>query len=151
MSTERMPDPAILVPGAREALLGVNKVIAGTGMDGGLLALCRLRVSQINGCGPGVAGGVGEAVRHGATAGQVHAVAAWRDTPWFSGPERAALALTEAVTRLADRADPVPDPVWDLAAQHFDQRELAALLLTVALANACDRLDAPTRRQAGCS
>jgi alkylhydroperoxidase family enzyme len=142
MSTERMPNPATLIPEALfpEALAAVDRVIAGAGIDGRLLALTRLRVSQINGSGPGVADGVHRAARAGATTEQVHAVAAFRETPWFSDEERAALALTEAVTRLADRADPVPDQVWD-------QNELAALLLTIAVGNAVDRLDRATRRQ----
>ena len=54
------------------------------------------------------------------------AVAAWRDTPYFTDAERAALALTEALTRLADRPDPVPDAIWDAAAAHFDEPQLAA-------------------------
>jgi len=147
MPTERMPNPAVLLPGAMEALTAVDTAVAGGGVDGRLLALSHLRTSQVNGCGPGVAGGVRQARRHGATAEQVHAVAAWRETPWFSDEERAALALTEAVTRLADRPDPVPDQVWDLAATHFDHRELAALLLTIAITNAVNRLDVPTRQQ----
>ncbi|MEU8301696.1 carboxymuconolactone decarboxylase family protein [Micromonospora sp. NPDC048909] len=149
MSTERMPNPAVLIPEAMEALMAVNGVIAGAGVDGKLLALSHLRASQINGCGPCVAGGAHQARQHGATADQVHAVAAWRETPWFSDEERAALALTEAVTRLADQPDPVPDQVWDVAAKHFDQKELAALLLNIAIANAFNRLNAPTRQQAG--
>ncbi len=149
MSTERMPNPAALIPEAMEALMALNKAIAGAGVDGTLLALSHLRASQINGCAPCVAGGVHQAQRHGVTADQVHAVAAWRETPWFSDEERAALALTEAVTRLADQADPVPDQVWDLAAKHFDQKELAALLLNIAIANAFNRLNVPTRQQAG--
>ncbi|OPG03844.1 carboxymuconolactone decarboxylase family protein [Microbispora sp. GKU 823] len=149
MSTERMPNPAVLIPEAMEALMAVNKAVAGAGLDGKLLALSHLRASQINGCAPCVAGGVHQAQRHGVTADQVHAVAAWRETPWFSEEERAALALTEAVTRLADRADPVPDQVWDLAAKHFDQKELAALLLNIAITNAFNRLNVPTRQQAG--
>jgi AhpD family alkylhydroperoxidase len=149
MSTERMPNPAMLIPGAMDALMGLNKAIAGTGMDGRLLALSHLRASQINGCSPCVAGGAHQARQNGATDDQVHAVAAWRETPWFSDEERAALALTEAVTRLADRTDPVPDQVWDVAAKHFDQKELAALLLNIAIANAFNRLNAPTRQQAG--
>lgn len=149
MSTERMPNPAVLVPGAMEALMGVNKAIAGAGVDGKLLALSHLRASQINGCGPCVAGGAHQATQHGATADQVHAVAAWRETPWFSAEERAVLALTEAVTRLADCPDPVPDDVWDVAAKHFDQDELAALLLNIAITNTFNRLNAPTRQQAG--
>ncbi|MEU6429899.1 carboxymuconolactone decarboxylase family protein [Microbispora sp. NPDC046973] len=149
MSTERMPNPAALIPEAMEALMAVNRAVAGAGVDGRLLALSHLRASQINGCAPCVAGGVHQAQRHGVTADQVHAVAAWRETPWFSDEERAALALTEAVTRLADQADPVPDQVWDVAAKHFDQKELAALLLNIALANAFNRLNVPTRQQAG--
>jgi AhpD family alkylhydroperoxidase len=149
MSTERMPNPAVVIPAAMEALMAVNKAIVGAGVDGKLLALSHLRASQINGCAPCVAGGAHQAREHGATADQVHAVAAWRQTPWFSDEERAALALTEAVTRLADQPDPVPDRVWDVAAKHFDQKELAALLLNIAIANAFNRLNAPTRQQAG--
>lgn len=148
MATERMPNPAMLIPAAMDALAALNLAVAGAGVDARVLALSHLRASQINGSGPCVAGGAVQALLHGATAEQVHAVAAWRETPWFSDEERAALALTEAVTRLADRPDPVPDQVWDTAAKHFDQKELAALLLNIALANARNRLTAPTRQQA---
>ncbi|ONI83147.1 hypothetical protein ALI144C_16720 [Actinosynnema sp. ALI-1.44] len=149
MSTERMPNPAMLVPGAMQALMDVNKAVAATGLDGKLLALTHLRASQINGCGPCVAGGAGQARHHGVSTQQIDTVAAWRETPWFSDDERAALALTEAVTRLADHADPVPDQVWDMAAKHFDHKELAALLLNIAITNTFNRLNAPTRQQAG--
>ncbi len=149
MSTERMADPAVLIPEAMAALAAVTRAIAGAGVDGRLLALSHLRASQINGCAPGVAGGADQVRRHGATASQVDTVVAWRETPWFSDEERAVLALTEAVTRLADRPDPVPDQLWDVAAKHFDQKELAVLLLNIAITNAVDRLHAPTRRQAG--
>jgi AhpD family alkylhydroperoxidase len=151
MSIERMPNPAVLLPEAMQALTALNRAVAAAGVDGKLLALSHLRASQINGCGPGVAGGARQARRHGATEEQVYAVAAWRETPWFSDEERAALALTEAVTRLADQQDPVPDRLWDVAAKHFDQKELAALLLTIAITNAFNRLNAPTRQQAGTS
>ena len=129
--------------------MAFNRVVAGAGVDGKLLALSHLRASQINGCGPCVAGGAYQARQHGATAEQVDAVAAGRETPWFSEEERAVLALTEAVTRLADQPDPVPDQLWDVAAKHFDQKELAALLLNIAITNAFNRLNAPTRQQAG--
>lgn len=75
--------------------------------------------------------------------------AVWRETPWLRDEERAVLALTEAVTRLADREDPVPDQVWDVAAKHFHHEELAALLLNIAITNAFNRLNVPTRQQAG--
>jgi AhpD family alkylhydroperoxidase len=149
MSTVRMPNPAVLLPEAMTALTALNTAVAGAGVDGKLLALSHLRASQINGCAPGVAGGVHRAHQHGATTEQVHAVAAWRETPWFSDEERAVLALTEAVTRLADRPDAVPDRLWDVAAKHFDRKELAALLLNIAITNAVNRLSAPTRQQAG--
>jgi len=145
MSTERMPNPAVLIPAAMEALTVVDRAVAG--LDGRLLALSQLRASQINGCGPDVVRGAQRARRHGATEEQVHAVAAWRETPWFSDEERAALALTEAVTRVADRSDPVPDRVWDVAAKYFDQQELAALLLNIAITNAVNRLNTSTRQQ----
>ena len=149
MATERMPNPAMLVPEAMQALMAVNRAVAGAGLDGRLLALTHLRASQINGCGPCVAGGAQQARQAGASTDQVDAVAAWRETPWFSDEERAALALTEAVTRLADRSDAVPDRVWDMAAKHFDRQELAALLLNIAVTNLFNRLNAPTRQQAG--
>jgi AhpD family alkylhydroperoxidase len=149
MSTERMANPAVVIPEAMEALMAVNRAVAGAGVDGKLLALSHLRASQINGCAPCVAGGVHQATQNGATADQVHAVAAWRETPYFSDEERAALALTEAVTRLADQTDAVPDELWDQAAKHFDQKELAALLLNIAITNAFNRLNAPARQQAG--
>lgn len=149
MSTERMPNPATLVPDAMPALIGITKAVNNSGLDPKLLALSHLRASQINGCSPCVAGGASQARFHGATDEQVYAVAAWRETPWFTEEERAALALTEAVTRLSDNPDPVPDHVWDVAAKHFDQNELAALLLNIAVTNAFNRLNAPTRQQAG--
>ena len=146
MATERMPNPVGLVPGATEALTAVTEAVAG--FDGKLLALSALRASQINGSGPCVAASARAARGHGATEDQLLAVAAWRETPWFSAEERAALALTEAVTRLADHPDPVPDRVWDVAATHFDQKELATLLLNIAITNAVNRLNASTRQQA---
>lgn len=145
----RMTNPAEILPDATKGIQNIYKAIGQSGTDGKVLELVHLRASQINGCGPCVAGGVHQAQQHGATADQVHAVAAWRETPWFSDEERAALALAEAVTRLADRADPVPDRVWDLAAKHFDQKELAALLLNIAITNAFNRLNVSTRQQAG--
>ncbi|NUR30077.1 MAG: carboxymuconolactone decarboxylase family protein [Catenulispora sp.] len=149
MTTERMPNPAKLIPAAMKALIGVNKAIGETGLDPKLLALTHLRASQINGCAPCVAAGSTQARNSGLTDDQIFAVSAWRETPWFSDAERAALALSEFVTRLADAPDPVPDHVWDAAAKHFDQTELAALLLNIAVTNTFNRLNAPTRQQAG--
>ena len=88
-------------------------------------------------------------VLDGETDERLHAVAAWRETPYFTDAERAALALAESVTRLADRPDAVPDDVWDEAAKHYDERGLAALVLHTATTNLFNRLNAATRQTAG--
>lgn len=92
-------------------------------------------------------------VRHARKAGEsderLFAVAAWREAPYFTDAERAALALTEAVTRLSDRSDPVPDAIWDEAARHYDERALAALVLSIATTNLFNRVNAATRQLAG--
>jgi len=76
-------------------------------------------------------------------------VAARRDTPFFTEAERAALALAEAVTRLSDRPDPVPDEIWDEAARHYDEKELASLLLMIATTKVYNRLNVSTKQTAG--
>ncbi|MGW0061699.1 carboxymuconolactone decarboxylase family protein [Streptosporangium sandarakinum] len=76
-------------------------------------------------------------------------VVAWRETPYFTDAERAALALTEAATRLADRSDPVPDDIWDEAARHYDEAGLAAIILMAAVTNLSNRLNVTTRQLAG--
>lgn len=85
----------------------------------------------------------------GKTDERLFAVAAWREAPYFTDSERAALALTEAVTRLADSDDPVTDAVWSAAAGHFDQNQLAGLVLAIANINVWNRLNAATRQVAG--
>ncbi len=89
------------------------------------------------------------AKKSGETDQRLFAVAAWRDAPFFTDQERAALALTEAVTRLADQADPVPDLVWEEAARHYDELQLAALLVQIAAINVWNRLNVPVRQEAG--
>lgn len=108
--------------------------------------LVHIRASQINGCGvcsvqhPRIARKLGE------TDERIWAIAGWRDAPYFDDAERAALALAEAVTRLADRAEGVPDEVWDEAVRHYDERQLGALVLTIAAVNLWNRLNVTTRR-----
>ena len=93
------------------------------------LGLVHLRASQINGCSPCVDVRARGGKAAGETDERFFSVAAWRETPYFTDAERAALALAEAVTRLADRSDPVPDDVWDDAANHYDEPGLAASIL----------------------
>ena len=81
--------------------------------------MMELRASQINGCS-GCLDIHSRALEHlGESSECIHLVAAWREAPYFSDAERAALALAEAATRLSDRPDPVPDEVWDEAARHY--------------------------------
>ncbi|SFI84064.1 carboxymuconolactone decarboxylase family protein [Caulobacter sp. UNC279MFTsu5.1] len=145
----RMTHPVFVLPDARKALMALDAAIKATGVSERTLELMHLRASQINGCGvcadmhPKIARKLGE------TDERLFAVAAWRDTPYFTEAERAALALAEAVTRLADRADPVPDDVWNAAVQHYDEAQLASLVLSIAKINVWNRLNVAIRQMAG--
>ena len=112
------------------------------------LGLVHLRASQINGCSVCVDMHPRMLKKGGETDERLFAVAAWRDTPYFTDAERAALALTEAATRLSDRADPVPDEIWDEAARHYDEKALAALVIEIALINVWNRFNVTTRQVA---
>jgi AhpD family alkylhydroperoxidase len=147
--TARMDNPALVLPGALEALQAVSKVVAAAGLDPRLVELVNLRASQINGCGVCVAMHPRIAKRHGETDERLATVVAWRESPYFTAAERAALALTEAATRIADRGEPVSDEVWEEAARHFDEHQLAALVLGIAQINVWNRLNVTTRQIAG--
>ena len=114
-----------------------------------MLELVHLRASQINGCGVCVDMHTRTLKRGGESDERLFAVSAWRDTPYFTDAERAALALTEAATRLSDRPDPVSDEIWKEAARHFNEKELAGLVLAIAAINAWNRLNVTTRQVAG--
>jgi AhpD family alkylhydroperoxidase len=108
-----------------------------------------LRASQINGCSYCIDSGVRSAKKAGESDERLFAVAAWREAPYFTDAERAALALTEAATRLSDRIDPVPDEIWDEATRHYDEQQLAALILMIGVTNLFNRLNATTKQVAG--
>ena len=145
----RMSNPATILPDAMNAIQALLKATRKGGVPSATLELVHLRASQINGCSFCVDSGARSAKKAGETDERLFAVAAWREAPYFTDAERAALALTEAVTRLADRADPVPDSIWDEAAQHYDEQGLAALILMIATTNLFNRLNATTRQVAG--
>jgi AhpD family alkylhydroperoxidase len=145
----RITNPAAVLDEAMPAILALFKAAHTGGVPEETLELVHLRASQINGCGPCVDSGVKSLKKLGVSDERVGLVAAWRETPYYSEAERAALALAEAATRLADRPDPVPDDVWDAAATHFDERGLAALVLMAAVTNLFNRLNATTRQVAG--
>lgn len=145
----RMKHPAMIVPGAMEALQAVSKAVEKSGLPQSVREMVHLRASQINGCSVCVDMHWRGLKRNGETDERAFAVAAWRDAPYFTDAERAALALTEAVTRLSDREDPVPDAVWDEAARHYNEQQLSALVLGIAIINVWNRLNVATRQVAG--
>jgi AhpD family alkylhydroperoxidase len=131
------------------ALQAVGAAVGQGDVSDGTIELVNMRASQINGCGVCLVGHVRGAKKRGETDDRIAAVAGWRDAPFFTEPERAALALTEAVTRLSDRSDPVPDGVWEEAARHYDEGQLATLVLAIANINVWNRLNVATRQVAG--
>jgi AhpD family alkylhydroperoxidase len=145
----RIANPAISVPGAMDALLALSKSASKAGVPHRTLELLHLRASQINGCSVCVDMHSKGLQQAGETDERIFAVGAWREAPYYTHAERAALALTECVTRLADRPDPVPDEVWNEAAAHFTEPQLAALVVDMAAINAWNRLNAATRQVAG--
>lgn len=144
-----MPNPATVLPEAMAPIQALLDIVRAGGVAEATLALVHLRVSQINGCSSCVDGAWRSARAAGESEERLFAVSAWRHAPYFSDAERAALALAEAVTRLPDREDPVPDAVWNEAACHFEQRGLAALLLQIGLANLFNRANVATAQVAG--
>jgi AhpD family alkylhydroperoxidase len=144
-----MTNPALLVPEALPALLALGKTATKAGVPAQTLTLVHLRASQINGCGVCVDMHARELKQEGASDERIWSVAAWREAPYYSDAERAALALAEAATRLSDRADAVPDAVWSEAERHYDQAALAALVLSIGLVNLWNRLNVATQQVAG--
>ena len=146
--SERMKNPALSVPGAMPALLDLAKA-AQQGLPTQLRDLINLRASQINGCSVCVMSHSRDLKQAGETDDRLYAVGAWRDVPYFTGAERAALALTEAATRLSDRADPVPDEVWAEATRHYDEAALGSIVLSLSLINLWNRLNVVTAQVGG--
>src|SRR5881409_4013397 len=142
----RMPNIAGTVPEALQALLALAKASAKGGIPPTTHKLVHLRASQINGCSFCVEMHSRELREAGESEERIANVAAWRESPYFTEDERAALALTEAATRLSDRSDPVPDETWDEAARCYDDAQLASLVLSITAINAWNRLNVTTRQ-----
>lgn len=145
----RIDNPALAVPGAMEGLQKLAAATEGSGVPASTRYLVALRASQINGCSVCIDIHSRELREVGEGEARLHTVAAWRETPYFTDAERAALALTEAATRLADAPEGVPDEVWEEAARHYDEPQLAALVLSIASINAWNRINAATRQISG--
>jgi len=145
----RMQNAVMIIPEAMKALYALKASAEKGGVPSRTLLLVELRASQINGCSVCVDMHARELRKAGETDERLFAVAAWRDAPYFTDAERAALGLTEAVTRISDREDAVNDEVWKEAADHYDESALAALLIAIANINVWNRLNVATRQVAG--
>ncbi|MFD8973339.1 carboxymuconolactone decarboxylase family protein [Streptomyces sp. NPDC059593] len=143
----RMNGPAN--PDVITAIQHLYKAVHAGGVDQRLLSLVHLRTSQINGCSPCVYASIESARKAGETDERLHHVVAWRETPFYTDEERAALALTEAATRIQDGAPGVTDEIWDAAADHFSEEQLGAIILEVAMTNLFNRINRAVREQAG--
>ena len=139
----RMKSPAIIIPDAMAAIRSLTEAVQQGGVPQRTLDLVHLRASQINGCSVCLGAAV-KARKDGQTDQRLFTLSAWRDTPYFSDAERAALTLTEAVTRLSDRTDAVPDEIWDEAAGHYNEMQMAALVLWIATVNVFNRVNVAT-------
>jgi len=135
-----------ILHGARDPLVALGKSLATSPVPEKTRELVHIRTSQINGCAMCLDGHIAKSKE---TPQRLGAVAVWREAPFFSDPERAALGLAEAITRVADQTERVPDAVWDEAKRHYDQGALAWLVLEIAVANLYNRLNVATRQVAG--
>lgn len=130
-------------------LAAAGKVVTDSSVPLLTQELVKIRASQINGCGFCADMHTKEALAAGESHARLHLVATWREATVFTEAERAALALAEEGTRVADAAGGVPDEVWAEAAKHYDEEQLAALVSLIALINAYNRLNVMVRMPAG--
>ncbi|MEV7805759.1 carboxymuconolactone decarboxylase family protein [Microbispora sp. NPDC088329] len=138
-----------LAPEAYAAMRGVERFLHACDVPHATLELVKIRASQINGCAFCLDMHHRDAKKAGESDERLWAVAGWREAPFYSDAERAALALAEAATRLADRPDPVPDEIWAEAAKHYSQEQLAALVVAIAQINAWNRICVVSRKAPG--
>ncbi|MFB6818938.1 carboxymuconolactone decarboxylase family protein [Streptomyces sp. NPDC056347] len=127
----------------------LQKAIAAGGVDPKLLSLIHLRVSQINSCSACVYASVAGGRKAGDTDERLHNVAAWREAPFYTDAERAALALAEAATRLQDGAEGVTDAIWEEVNAHFTEEEIGAINLEIAMTNFFNRINRTIKEPAG--
>ena len=145
----RMKSPALTLPGAMEAVRMLATATEGCGVPLATLELVHARVAQLNGCSVCLDMHTRRLEKLGESKTRILALAAWREASYYTEAERAALTLAEATTRLSDRSDAVSDEVWKEASRHFNEAELGALVMSIALANFWNRLNVATRQVSG--
>lgn len=131
-------DYAKLAPEGLKAMLGLEGYVRKSGLEPALLELVKIRASQINGCAYCIDMHTKDARARGETEQRLYALTAWRETPFFTESERAALAWTEAVTKISDAG--LPDEVYELASRHFNEKELVDLTLAIVAINGWNRM-----------
>jgi AhpD family alkylhydroperoxidase len=134
-------------PGIIQAMFALEKQVSKAGLDGKLLELVRMRASQINGCAYCLDMHSKDARAAGETEQRLYGLSAWRETPYYSSRERAALEWTEALTRVADTH--VPDDVFERVREQFSEDELAHLSLAIVAINGWNRLNVAARTVPG--
>jgi AhpD family alkylhydroperoxidase len=144
-----MKNPAMVLPDAMTGIQNIYKAMHKGGVAETTLELVHLRASQINGCSPCVDAGVKSAKKAGETDERLLQVVAWRESGLFTDAERAALAMAEAATRLADHPEAVTDEIWAEATDHFTEEQLAAIILMIGITNLFNRLNTTIREPAG--
>jgi AhpD family alkylhydroperoxidase len=144
-----MKNPVLSLPGAHEAILSIHKSVMDCGVPRTTLEFISMRASQINGCSVCVDMHWRALRKLGEKDERIFALAAWRESPYYTEAERAVLALTEAASRLSDRADPVPDELWNEAKRHYGEKELSAIVVSIGLINFFNRVNATTRQIGG--
>ena len=149
MHTARMNNPALVIPETMKALYALKSSAEKRGVPDATLLLIELRASQINGCSVCVDMHSRQMKQRGETDERLFTLAAWRDAPYFSDAERAALDLTEALTRVERGAESVPDALWNELRRHYDETALAALIVAIANINVWNRFNIATRQVAG--
>jgi len=129
--------------------MSAGKAIKDSPLPAATQELVALRVSQINGCAVCIDMHTKDAAAAGETSVRLNLVAAWREATVFTEAERAALELAEQGTRIADGAGGVTDEVWSYAAKHYDEEQLAALVVLVSFMNTANRLNVIAQQPAG--
>ncbi|MEU6089912.1 carboxymuconolactone decarboxylase family protein [Streptomyces sp. NPDC047085] len=148
----RMKNPAFVLPDAMKGIGSIIKAIGQGGITHELQEIVALRASQLNGCSACVHAHVQNLRKAGESEERIATVAAWREAPFFTDAERAALELAERTTRLADRSeDAVSDELWDRLRGYYGEEQLSALILLIGVTNFFNRLNAVVREPAGTS
>jgi AhpD family alkylhydroperoxidase len=145
----RMNNPPLMFPDAYKAVQAMHKATRWGGVPEVTLYLVHLRASQLNGCSVCCEMHSRELREAGESDEPIFTVAAWRKAPFFTEAKRAALALTEALTRLSDRPDPAFDELWDEVREHHDEPAVAELLVEIGVVNFWNRVSAAVLQPAG--